>query len=90
LDRAGVSVEDVDIFVPHQANTRIISSAADRLGLSMDKVFINIDKVGNTVAASIPLALDQAVRAGRVHEGDLVLLASFGAGLTWGSALVRW
>jgi 3-oxoacyl-[acyl-carrier-protein] synthase-3 len=90
LDRAGVSVEDVDIFVPHQANTRIISSAADRLGLSMEKVFINIDKVGNTVAASIPLALDQAVRAGRVHEGDLVLLASFGAGLTWGSALVRW
>ena len=90
LDKAGVSADEVDIFVPHQANTRIIASAAERLGLPMEKVFINIDKVGNTVAASIPLALDQAVREDRIHQGDLVLLASFGAGLTWGSALVRW
>ena len=90
LDRAGVSVDDVDIFVPHQANNRIIAAATDRLGMSMDKVYVNIDKVGNTVAASIPIALDEAVRAGRVEKGNLVLLASFGAGLTWASALVRW
>lgn len=90
LDKAGVSVDDVDIFVPHQANTRIISTAADRLGIPMDKVYVNIHKVGNTVAASIPLALDGAVREGRIEKGDLVLLASFGAGLTWASALVRW
>lgn len=90
LDKAGVSVDEVDIFVPHQANTRIIATAADRLGMPMEKIYINIDKVGNTVAASIPLALDGAMREGRINQGDLVLLASFGAGLTWASALVRW
>jgi 3-oxoacyl-[acyl-carrier-protein] synthase III len=90
LDRAGVTVDEVDVFVPHQANNRIISSAAERVGLPLDKIVINIDKVGNTVAASIPLALDEAVRDGRVKDGALVLMASFGAGLTWGSALVRW
>lgn len=90
LDKAGVSVDEVDIFVPHQANTRIISTAAERLGMPMEKIYVNIDKVGNTVAASIPLALDAAVREGRIEKGNLVLLASFGAGLTWASSLVRW
>lgn len=90
LEENKVSADDVDLFIPHQANTRIIQAAAERVGLAPDKVFLNLDKVGNTTAASIPLALDQAVKAGRIREGSLVLLAAFGAGLTWGSAMIRW
>lgn len=90
LDGTGYTLDDLDLFVPHQANTRIIYSAADRVGIPHEKVFINIDRVANTVHASIPLALDDAVRQGRLKPGDLVMVAAFGAGLTWGAALIRW
>jgi 3-oxoacyl-[acyl-carrier-protein] synthase-3 len=90
LDRAGHTIDELDLFVPHQANTRIIYSATQRVGIPDEKVYVNIDRVANTVAASIPLALDDAVKEGRLKPGDLVMLAAFGAGLTWGAALVRW
>jgi 3-oxoacyl-[acyl-carrier-protein] synthase-3 len=90
LDEAGVHADDISLLVPHQANVRIISAAADRLGIAMDRVMVNLDRYGNTSAASIPLALNEAVGAGRVRGGDLVLLSGFGAGMTWASAVVRW
>jgi len=77
-------------LIPHQANLRIIQATANRLGLSMDKVIVNLDRYGNTSAASIPIALDEAVRTGRVRKDDYVLLEAFGGGLTWASALIRW
>jgi 3-oxoacyl-[acyl-carrier-protein] synthase-3 len=86
----GMSITDVDLYVPHQANVRIIRAVAERLRLPMEKVFLNLDRYGNTSAASIPLALDEAVQAGRVKNGDMVLLGAFGGGLTWASALIRW
>ena len=89
LTDAGLTIDDIDLFVPHQANVRIINAVAERLELPPKKVFINIDKVANTTAASIPIGLDQAVREGRIGEGSLVLIGSFGAGLTWGAALIR-
>ena len=88
--RAGVALEDIDLWVPHQANFRIIDAAARRIGLPMEKVACNIDEYGNTSSASIPLALEEAIRAGRVKSGDKVLLAGFGAGLTWGATLLEW
>jgi 3-oxoacyl-[acyl-carrier-protein] synthase III len=90
LTRNNLSPEDVDLFVSHQANRRIIQSAAEKLGLKDEKVVINIDRFGNTTAATIPLALDDAVAQGRLRRGHLVLLASVGAGFTVGSVLVRW
>jgi 3-oxoacyl-[acyl-carrier-protein] synthase III len=87
--REGLTFDEIAYVVPHQSNLRIIESAAERLGLPMDKVAVNIDRYGNTSAASIPMALDEARRTGRVKAGDWVLMAGFGAGLTWGSALVR-
>ena len=90
LERAGVQPSDVDWFVPHQANIRIIESAANRLGFPADKTLVNIDRYGNTSAASIPLALAEAHEDGRLSPDDLVLMSGFGAGMTWGSALVRW
>jgi 3-oxoacyl-[acyl-carrier-protein] synthase-3 len=90
LERADVALADVDLFVPHQANARIISAAADRLGIPPARTMVNLDRYGNTSAASIPLALAEAADAGRLHDGDLVLLAGFGAGMTWASALLRW
>ncbi|WP_447977824.1 beta-ketoacyl-ACP synthase III [Candidatus Nitrospira bockiana] len=90
LTANGVSIEEVDLYVPHQANVRIIRAVAERLGLPLEKVFMNIDRYGNTSAASIPLALDEAVRTGRVKDGNLVMMGAFGGGLTWASALVRW
>ncbi|MCI0468810.1 MAG: ketoacyl-ACP synthase III [Nitrospirae bacterium] len=81
---------DLSFLIPHQANLRIIQATADRLGLSMDKVIVNIEKYGNTSAASIPIALDEAVRAGKIKEGDYILLEAFGGGLTWASALIKW
>jgi len=90
LSANNLSMEDLDLYVPHQANARIISAVAARLGLPMEKVVLNMDRYGNTSAASIPLALDEAVRAGRVGEGSLVMMAAFGSGLTWASSLVRW
>ncbi|HKA93415.1 MAG TPA: beta-ketoacyl-ACP synthase III [Acidimicrobiia bacterium] len=90
LDRAGVGASDVAWFVPHQANIRIIDSAATRLGIDPARTIVNIDRYGNTSAASIPLALVEAADDGRLREGDLVLLSGFGAGMTWASALLRW
>jgi len=90
LQRAGVSTSDVDWFVPHQANARIIDAAAERLGFGTDRALVNIDRYGNTSSASIPLALFEAVDDGRVQPGDLILCSGFGAGMTWASALLRW
>jgi 3-oxoacyl-[acyl-carrier-protein] synthase-3 len=90
LDSAGVASSDVAWFVPHQANIRIIDSAASRLGIPKERTIVNIERYGNTSAASIPLALAEAAEDGRVRDGDLVLMSGFGAGMTWGSALVRW
>lgn len=85
-----LQVEDLDLYVPHQANMRILKAVMERLGLPLEKVMVNLEHYGNTSAASIPIALDEAVRAGRVQDGSLVMLGAFGAGLTWASALIRW
>ena len=90
LTRNGLTPADLDLFVSHQANRRIIESAAEKLGLGPDKMIINIDRFGNTTAATIPLALNDAVCSGRLKKGDLVLLASVGAGFTCGAVLLRW
>ncbi len=90
LARAGVEPADIALLVPHQANMRIIQAAAKRLGMPMEKVYVNVDRYGNTSAASVPIALDEAVRAGRVKNGDAVVMVGFGGGLTWGSCVVRW
>jgi len=90
LERAGVSASDVDWFVPHQANARIIDAAANRLGMAPERTIVNIDRYGNTSAASIPLAMTEAAEDGRLRDDDLVLMSGFGAGMTWGSALLRW
>jgi 3-oxoacyl-[acyl-carrier-protein] synthase III len=90
LERNHVHPSELDLFVSHQANRRIIAAAAERLGLPEDKVIINLDMFGNTTAATIPLALADAVRQERLKKGDLVLLASVGAGFTVGAVLLRW
>ncbi len=90
IEQAGYTPADIDLFVPHQANLRIIEAIAKRLEIPAEKVFTNIHKYGNTSAASVPLALDEARRTGRLRSGDLVLMAVFGGGLTWGATLVRW
>ena len=90
LDETGLTLDDIALFVPHQANARITEAVCQRLKFPSEKAVSNINKVGNTVAASIPIALDEAVRGGRVKEGDYVLFAAFGAGLTWGSSIVKW
>jgi len=88
--KAGIALDEIDLWVPHQANFRIIDAAARRIGLPLDRVAINIDEYGNTSSASIPLALEEAIRKGRVKKGDHVLLAGFGSGLTWGACLMTW
>lgn len=90
LERNGFKGSDVDLFVPHQANKRIITSAAERLGLTEDRIIINIDVFGNTTAGTIPLALESARQQGRLKKGDLVLMAAVGAGFTVGASLLRW
>ena len=90
LKRNGFTGADIDLFVPHQANRRIIMSCADRMGLKEDQIIINIDEFGNTTAGTIPLALDSARQQGRLKKGDLVLIAAVGAGFTTGAALMRW
>jgi 3-oxoacyl-[acyl-carrier-protein] synthase-3 len=90
LDQCGVAVEDVAVYVPHQANVRIIQHAVGKLGIEPDRVVVNVDRYGNTSSGSIPLALADAVEEGRVKQGDLVLMTGMGAGLTWGSALMEW
>ena len=90
LERNSLSVSDLDIFIAHQANRRIIEAAAARLGMDPNKVLINIDRYGNTTAATIPLATADAIQQGRLKKGGLVLYAAAGAGYTVGAALVRW
>ncbi len=90
LERHNLSADDITIVIPHQANTRIIEALAGRLGIGMDRFKINLDRFGNTSAASIPIALDEAWRNGRIKSGDYVLLVAFGAGLTWAATLLKW
>ena len=90
LEAANLTIDEVDLIVPHQANLRITEAVAQRLGITMDKVYSNIQKYGNTTAATIPICLSEAVGEGRIKEGSLVALASFGSGFTWASSLVRW
>lgn len=90
IENAGLKPSDISLIVPHQANIRIVEALAKRLKLDMDKVFLNIEKYGNTSAASVPLALDQANRTGRLKSGDYIVMVAFGGGLTWGASLVRW
>ncbi len=88
--QCGVKPTEIDYIVPHQVNMRIIESAVDRLGIDRRKVYVNIDRYGNTSAASVPVAIDEAVRAGKIKRGNLVVSVAFGAGLTWGSVAIRW
>jgi 3-oxoacyl-[acyl-carrier-protein] synthase-3 len=90
LARHGLKVDDIDLFIPHQANLRIIEAAAKRVGLPMDKVYVNVDRYGNTGAASVYVALEEAVASGRVKRGDTILMAAFGGGFAWGAALLKW
>jgi 3-oxoacyl-[acyl-carrier-protein] synthase III len=89
LEEAGVRINEVSLVIPHQANRRIIVALAERLGVSMEKVMVNLDKYGNTSAASIPVALDEAKRQGRIQNGNVVLLNAFGAGFAWGAAVIK-
>jgi 3-oxoacyl-[acyl-carrier-protein] synthase-3 len=90
LDSLGLRAEEVDLFIPHQANIRIITRAAERLGLPMEKVFVNVDRYGNTSAASVPMAMAEAWQSGRIRPGSLVVTVGFGSGLTWGANVIRW
>jgi 3-oxoacyl-[acyl-carrier-protein] synthase-3 len=90
LSAANRQPQDVELYIPHQANIRIINAAIDVLHIDRSKVYCNLDRYGNTSAGSIPLALDEAVQDGRLKENDLVIMSGFGAGLTWGTALIRW
>jgi 3-oxoacyl-[acyl-carrier-protein] synthase-3 len=90
LEANDLTVEDVTWFIPHQANRRILEATAKRLNLPMEKMVMNVSRVGNTSGASIPVALDELNRSGKLKRGDILLLDAFGAGFTWGSALIRW
>ena len=90
LKNAGLTTDDIDIFIPHQANQRITEAVRERLGLNSEKVYSNISRIGNTSSASIPICLDECVQNGRLKKGDLVLMSAFGAGVTWGAVLMRW
>jgi 3-oxoacyl-[acyl-carrier-protein] synthase-3 len=88
LETAGLNISEVDLVIPHQANIRIIEAVTKRLGVEDGRVFINIDRYGNTSSASIPIALDEARREGRIGEGSMILMTAFGGGLSWGASLV--
>jgi 3-oxoacyl-[acyl-carrier-protein] synthase-3 len=90
IEEAGLSVEEIDLLVPHQANLRMIDAVAKRLELPMERAVVNIDRYGNTSAATIPIAMCEAVEAGRLRDGDMVLITACGGGLTWGSAVIKW
>ena len=90
LEQAGMQATDVDWLIPHQANIRIIQSAAKRLKMPMEKVVVNVDRHGNTSSASIPIALEEAIHDGRIKSGQTVVMVGFGAGLTWASTVIRW
>ena len=90
IEANGMTVDDVSMLIPHQANIRIIEATAKRCGMPMDKVYVNVDRFGNTSAATIPLALDEANRAGKIKDNDIIVLNAFGGGFTWASACIRW
>ena len=90
LEENGLTVDNIDLVVPHQANIRIINALANTLSIPLEKIYVNIHKYGNTSSATIPIALDEANREGRLKKGDNVLMVSFGAGLTWGACIVEW
>ena len=90
LARSGITADDINWFIPHQANLRIIEAAANRLGIPRERTVVNIERFGNTSAASIPLAMSEAADDGRIRDGDLILMSGFGAGMAWGSVVVRW
>lgn len=90
LEKCGLTREDIRLLIPHQANIRIVDAAAKRLGLSSDKVFVNLERYGNMSSATVPVALDEALGQGRIKPGDVIVLVAFGAGLTWGAAVLRW
>ena len=90
IKKAGISSEDISLLIPHQANLRIIQAVQKRLNLTDDKVFVNLQRYGNTSAATIPVALAEAVESGKIKRGDIVVLVAFGGGFTWGSAVIRW
>jgi 3-oxoacyl-[acyl-carrier-protein] synthase-3 len=90
LSESGLSASDIKLLIPHQANRRIINATRERLKLPEKKVYMNLDRFGNTSAGSIPLALDEAVKAGRVRKNDIIVFVAFGGGLTWASSAVRW
>lgn len=90
IEAAGLSSKDIKLLIPHQANLRIIDAIVERLEISREDVFINLDKYGNTSAAAVAIALDEANRSGRINRGDRILLVAFGAGLTWASAVIEW
>jgi 3-oxoacyl-[acyl-carrier-protein] synthase-3 len=90
LEKSGLTVDDVALVVPHQANMRIVEAIRERLGVMPEKFYINLDRMGNTSAASIPVALDEAVRTGRVKKGDVIVTVAFGGGFTWGATVMRW
>ena len=90
LDQAGLTIEDIACIIPHQANVRIIEAIADRLKIPLDRFFVNLHRYGNTSAAAVAIALDEANRTGRIKTGDYVLLVVFGGGLTWASTIIEW
>jgi 3-oxoacyl-[acyl-carrier-protein] synthase-3 len=90
LMRAGLTGDDIDILIPHQANIRIIEATAKYAKIPMEKVFVNVDRYGNMSSATVPIALDEAVEQGRIKKGDNILMVAFGAGFTWGSSVIRW
>jgi 3-oxoacyl-[acyl-carrier-protein] synthase-3 len=90
LRRCEISISSIKCIIPHQANRRIIDAVCERLGANPSQIFVNLERYGNTSAASVAIALDEAVQSGRVGRGDLVLLIVFGAGLTWGAAVIEW
>ena len=90
LERNNISSDQIDLMIPHQANIRINSAVAQKLNISEDKVFNNIEKYGNTTSASLPICMSEAVSCGKLKKGDLVLTVAFGSGFTWGSNLIRW
>jgi 3-oxoacyl-[acyl-carrier-protein] synthase-3 len=90
LEKAGLSIEDVDWVIPHQANMRIIQAISERVGIPLEQFIINLDRLGNTTAATVPIALDEAVRDGRVKRGDVLLMIVFGGGFTWGAAVLEY
>ena len=90
IREAGISPEDISHFIPHQANWRIMKACAQKIGLPLEKIYVTVDRYGNTSAATIPIALDEAVREGKVNRGDILLLDAFGGGLTWGACILKW